>query len=230
MSQVRVLSPLLPEVLRLQGFSQAALPSRETFYLSVPPTRAGRPLAASSGRCEAHILRFDRAGRPPRGLMIAPVEICVRDDQFRRRRAPGREILGRMRIADERRVIAANECAVQRRTHAFVRLRADDDSPDGEVPVRTRASSPRTSPDTASGRAARSRPGSTPGRSSIARFPARGCRSSAAPRRPEPPPRELSRRRCRHARRRCPASGSGRRSFIACSGSSRRPPGPLDAQ
>jgi hypothetical protein len=66
----------------------------------------------ASGRCEVDVLRFDRAGRPPRSLMIAPVEICVRDDEFRRRRAPGREILGRVRIADERRVIAANECAV----------------------------------------------------------------------------------------------------------------------
>ena len=42
-------------------------------------------------------------------------------------RAPGREILGRMRIADERRVIAADECAVERRAHAFVGLRYDDD-------------------------------------------------------------------------------------------------------
>ena len=58
----------------------------------------------------------------------------MRDDELRRRRAPGREILGRVRIADERRVIAADECAVQRRAHAFVRLRADDDeAPDGEV-------------------------------------------------------------------------------------------------
>ena len=66
--------------------------------------------------------------------MIAPVEIRVRNDEFRRRRAPGRKILGRVRIADQRRVIAANKCAVQRRAHALVRLRADDDEPpDGEV-------------------------------------------------------------------------------------------------
>src|SRR4029077_8585441 len=66
--------------------------------------------------------------------MVAPVASRVRDDELRRRRAPGREILGRVRIADERRVIAANECAVQRRAHALVRLRADDDeAPDGEV-------------------------------------------------------------------------------------------------
>src|SRR5262249_28650611 len=91
-------------------------------------------LAASSGRCEVEVLRFDRAGRPPRGLMVAPVEIRVRDDEIRRRRAPRREILGGVRIADERRVIAANECAVQRRADAFVRLRADDDqAADGEV-------------------------------------------------------------------------------------------------
>ena len=66
--------------------------------------------------------------------MIAPVEVRVRDDEFRRRRAPGREILGRVRIADERRVIAAKDCAVQRRAHALDRLRADDDeAPDSEV-------------------------------------------------------------------------------------------------
>ena len=39
-----------------------------------------------------------------------------------------------MRIADERRVITANERPVQRRTYAFVCLRADDDeSPDGTI-------------------------------------------------------------------------------------------------
>src|SRR4029077_1646717 len=66
--------------------------------------------------------------------MVAPVASRVRDDELRRRRAPGREILGRVRIADERRVIAANECAVQRRAHTFVRLRADDDeAPDREI-------------------------------------------------------------------------------------------------
>jgi hypothetical protein len=39
-----------------------------------------------------------------------------------------------VRVADERRVITANECAVQRRADTLVRLRADDDEvADGEV-------------------------------------------------------------------------------------------------
>jgi hypothetical protein len=39
-----------------------------------------------------------------------------------------------VRIADERRVIAANKCAVQRRADAFVRLRTnDEETPDGEL-------------------------------------------------------------------------------------------------
>jgi hypothetical protein len=58
----------------------------------------------------------------------------VRDDEFRRRRAPGREILGGVRVADEGRVVSANDRAMERRADAFVRLRADDDqAADGEV-------------------------------------------------------------------------------------------------
>src|SRR5215471_1243229 len=64
---------------------------------------------------ELDVLRLDRAGRPARGLVVAPVEIRVGDDEFRRRRAPGREILGGVRVADERCVVAAHERAVQRR-------------------------------------------------------------------------------------------------------------------
>src|SRR6267154_5529907 len=90
--------------------------------------------SASSGRREVDVLRFDRAGRPAWSLMVAPVEIRVRDDEIRRRRAPRGQVLGGVRVADERRVVAANERSVQRRADAFVRLGADDNqAADGEV-------------------------------------------------------------------------------------------------
>src|SRR5205823_3309414 len=80
-----------------------------------------------AGTVEVDVLRFDGARHPSWCLMVPPIQIRVRDDEIRRRRAPWGEILGRMRIADERRVIAANERAVQRRADTFVGLRADDD-------------------------------------------------------------------------------------------------------
>src|SRR5579862_6012748 len=93
-----------------------------------------RAYGIASGLREIDVLRRDRAGRPARGLVVAPVEVRVRDDELRRRRAPRGEILGRMGIAHEGRVIAADECAVQRRAHAFVCLRSDhDEAPDGEL-------------------------------------------------------------------------------------------------
>src|SRR5579862_9672931 len=91
--------------------------------------RPGATSTTASGRAEVDVLRLDRAGSPPRGRMVAPVQIGVRDYELRRRRAPGREILGGVRVAHERRVVTPDERAVERRADALVRLRSDDDEP-----------------------------------------------------------------------------------------------------
>ncbi len=164
--------------------------------------------------------------RGPRGC---PVEVRVRDDELRRRRAPRREILGRVRVADEGRVVAADERAVQRRAHTLVRLRADDDeTADGEVGEDgLERRSPRTSRGTASRPAARPRRAQLrddlPLLASLAKLVARVL---------DPDDRDLgavpSRPRCRRSRRRCrarrprPRRRSARRSrAVRCSDGSR---------
>ena len=58
----------------------------------------------------------------------------MRDHLLRRRRAPLGQVLGRVRVADQRGVVAARERAVQRRADARVGLRAgDDEPPDAEA-------------------------------------------------------------------------------------------------
>ena len=58
----------------------------------------------------------------------------MRDDLVGRRRSPGRLVAGRVRVADEGRVVAPDEGAVERRAHARVGLGADDDeAPDAEA-------------------------------------------------------------------------------------------------
>src|SRR5205807_5773860 len=72
---------------------------------------------------------FDRPGRSPRSLVVAPVEVGVCDHELRRRCTPGREVLGGVRVADERRVVTPDKRTVERRTDALFSLRADDDEP-----------------------------------------------------------------------------------------------------
>ena len=63
----------------------------------------------------------------PGAVLVPPVEVRVRDDLVRRRRAPVALVLGRVRVTDERHVVAARERAVDRGADAGVGLRAGDD-------------------------------------------------------------------------------------------------------
>jgi hypothetical protein len=76
---------------------------------------------ASTGR-EIDVLTLDDSASAARCPLIAPVQIGVPDDGIRRRRAPLRQVFRRMGIADQKRVIAAYECAMQCRANAHVRL------------------------------------------------------------------------------------------------------------
>jgi hypothetical protein len=83
---------------------------------------------------EVDVLRLDRPGRATRCGLVVPVQIGVGDDLLRRRCAPRGKILGRVRVADERRVVPAHQRSVERGADAGVGLRADDDEPaDAEV-------------------------------------------------------------------------------------------------
>ena len=88
----------------------------------------------ASRRCtEVDVAGLDRPGRPPRRRLVAPVEVGMRDDLVRRRRSPGRQVLRRVGVADEGRVVASDERAVERRADAGIGLCADDDeSPNSE--------------------------------------------------------------------------------------------------
>ena len=64
-----------------------------------------------------------RPGCPVAG----PVHVGVRDDLRRRGCAPFGEVLSRVRVRDQRSVVAPSDRAVQGGPDAFVALRADDD-------------------------------------------------------------------------------------------------------
>src|SRR3954453_12541865 len=115
----------------------AAAPAR-VVYRDVDGSRGLRgPPGASGGfgrRTEIDVLRLDRPGRPARGGLVFPVEVRVRDHLVGRRRAPFALVFRGVRVADERRVVAAHERAVEGGTDACVGLRADDEQPaDTEV-------------------------------------------------------------------------------------------------
>ena len=162
---------------------------------------------------EVDFLGLDRPGRPPRRRLVLPVQVRVRDDLLRRRRAPGRLVLRRVGVADEGRVVPPGERAVERRADARIGLCADDDeSSDSEtrqhvleggvlegvavVLLDERLGVVRSS---------------ARGRSASRRSPARGPRRSAGPRRRGPVPAAPSRRGCRRSRRPCRARACPRR-------------------
>ena len=82
-----------------------------------------------SARRQRDLAGVEGGRHPARSGLVAPVEVGVGDDLLRRRRPPRGQVLGRVRVADERRVVAADERAVERRADAGVGLRAGDDEP-----------------------------------------------------------------------------------------------------
>src|SRR2546430_15656480 len=62
---------------------------------------------------EVDRLGLHRPGGAPRRRLVRPVQVRMRDHLVRRRRSPGRLVLGRVRVADQGRVVPAGEGAVQ---------------------------------------------------------------------------------------------------------------------
>ena len=101
----------------------------------------------------------------------------MRDDLVGRGRAPLGQVLGRVRVADEGGVVAADERAVEGRADALVGLRADDDEP-ADAEVREQRLERRLVERVGVGlrrRAARRRPGSARGRSATSSLPGARC-------------------------------------------------------
>jgi cell volume regulation protein A len=88
----------------------------------------GRGSARVGGR-EADIRRVDGPGAAAGRAVIPPVEVGVCDHLLRGRGAVLGEVLGGMRVADQRHVIAADEGAVDGRADAHVGLGACHDQP-----------------------------------------------------------------------------------------------------
>jgi peptidoglycan/LPS O-acetylase OafA/YrhL len=95
---------------------------RDALHLPKSPAGSG-PLAEDDG------LRLDGARRPSRRGLVLPVHIRVGNHLVRWRRAPRREVLGGVCVADEGGVVAARERAVQRGPDAGVGLGAEHDEP-----------------------------------------------------------------------------------------------------
>src|SRR5580704_9148575 len=75
--------------------------------------RAERALGVRTRVSEIDVLGFDRPGRPPRRRLVGPVQVRVRDHLVRRGRAPPGLVLRGVRVADQCRVIASGEGAVE---------------------------------------------------------------------------------------------------------------------
>src|SRR5213083_3068547 len=95
-------------------------------------TSAG--LALRRKPAEVDALGGHGPGGAPRRGRVLPVEVGVGDDLVRRRRAPLRAVAGRVRVADENGVVAADQRPVERGADAGVALGASDDqASDAEV-------------------------------------------------------------------------------------------------
>jgi glycerate kinase len=87
------------------------------------------PAGPSRRSAEADLAGRDGARRPAGRRLVGPVEVGVRDDVTRCGRAPLRLVLGRVGVADQHRVVAAHQGAVQRRPDARVGLRPGHQQP-----------------------------------------------------------------------------------------------------
>ncbi len=167
----------------------------------IHPGSVGRARNALPGR-EDHVRRLGRPPDPPRGHLLGPVEIRVRDDRGRAGDAFDAGVLRRVRVRDEDRVVAAREAAVQRRADADVPSRRRSRRSGRRPPPRAPppAPSPRRRPRTPCRAPARPAAARERGRAATPGSPAPAPRPGAAPTPPAPlgaRPRDES-RECRH--------------------------------
>jgi hypothetical protein len=93
-------------------------------------TEQGRIRSRSSTyrlSAERHVLRLRDSSSAAGRRLVLPIEVRVRDDLVRRRRAPRALILRRVRVTDERHIVATRKSAMDRGPDAGIRLRAGHD-------------------------------------------------------------------------------------------------------
>src|SRR6266540_3501793 len=109
-------------------------------YSSTPGTRTVSSSPRSTSRAgsgpgrrptgsaaERHVLRLRDSSSAAGRRLVLPIEVGVRDDLVRRRSAPRALILRRVRVTDERHVVATRKSAMDRGPDAGIRLRAGHD-------------------------------------------------------------------------------------------------------
>src|SRR5271166_3742935 len=126
--------PAPPGRRRIKCIRRASGWTMSSDYARNASQRAQWALGVRTRVSEINVLGFDRPGRPPRCRLVGPVQVRVRDNLVRRGRAPLGLVLRGVRVADQCRVIAPGEGAVEGRADAGVGLRADDYQPPDAEP------------------------------------------------------------------------------------------------